>query len=308
MTSFHSRRRFIKQSSLLAASTLGTSRVFGEESSKEETSFPIIDLHQHTRYSGRSDSQLRTHQQAMGISRTVLLPAGKYYGLAASCGGNETVYRMAELYPDDFVFFANEVPDLPMAHETIEKYLKLGAVGIGEQKFELECDSKPLERVASLAADYEVPVLIHFQHRAYNTSLERFHTVLEKFPKTNFIGHAQTWWGNIDKKHRQSVMYPTGPVTPGGITDRLLTDYPNMYGDMSAGSGLNALRRDEAHTREFLKRHQDKLIFGSDCNDRLGRGPGCQGTQTIRTVHRLAGDDAIRSKLFYQNAQRLMRL
>jgi hypothetical protein len=32
-------------------------------------------------------------------------------------------------------------------------------------------------------------------------------------------------------------MYPKTPVTPGGITDRLLSDYPNMFGDMSAGSG-----------------------------------------------------------------------
>ena len=30
-----------------------------------------------------------------------------------------------------------------------------------------------------------------------------------------------------------------------GLTDRYLTDYPNMYGDLSATSGLNALTRDE---------------------------------------------------------------
>ncbi len=270
--------------------------------------FPIIDLHQHTNYSGRSDLQLRTHQKAMGIQRSVLLPAGKYYGLAATCGANETVYRMAQLYPDEFVFFANEVPDLPMARETIEKYLKLGAVGIGEQKFELECDSRPLEMVAELAADYQVPVLIHFQHNAYNTSLERFHKVLEKFPKTNFIGHAQTWWGNIDLKHDQKVMYPTGPVTPGGITDRLLSDYPNMFGDLSAGSGLNSLRRDEDHTRGFLDRHQDKLMYGSDCNDSLGRGPGCQGAQTIKTISELSLNDDIRAKIFYRNAARLLKI
>ncbi len=32
-------------------------------------------------------------------------------------------------------------------------------------------------------------------------------------------------------------MYPKGPVTPGGLTDRYLSDYPNLYGDLSAGSG-----------------------------------------------------------------------
>ena len=44
----------------------------------------------------------------------------------------------------------------------------------------------------------------------------------------NFIGHAQTWWGNIDKNHNPTEMYPKTPVTPGGITDRLLSDHP-MY-------------------------------------------------------------------------------
>ncbi len=308
MNKLISKRFFIKTTGCALAASLCEPSSSMAQSDKLAADFPIIDLHQHTNYSGRSDLQLRTHQKAMGIHRSVLLPAGKYYGLAATCGGNETVYRMVQLYPNDFVFFANEVPDLPMARETIEKYLKLGAVGIGEQKFELECDSRPLEMVAELAADYQVPVLIHFQHNAYNTSLERFHNVLEKFPDTNFIGHAQTWWGNIDLKHDQKVMYPTGPVTPGGITDRLLSDYPNMFGDLSAGSGLNSLKRDEDHTRGFLDRHQDKLLYGSDCNDSLGRGPGCQGSQTIKTVKELSATKEIRSKIFYRNASRLLKV
>ena len=44
-----------------------------------------------------------------------------------------------------------------------------------------------------------------------------------------------------------------------------------MYGDLSAGSGLNALTRDEDFTRDFLTRHQDKLLYGSDCSDHRGR-------------------------------------
>ena len=269
---------------------------------------PIVDLHQHTLYSGRNDQQLMQHQEAMGVDLTVLLPAGKYYGLAARCGSNETVHRLASLYPDRFVFFANEVPDLALAGETIERYLKLGACGIGEQKFELNCDARAIERIASMAADYQVPILMHFQHRAYNTSLERFHKVLEKYPRTHFIGHAQTWWGHIDRHHQPEVMYPTSPVTPGGLTDRLLSDYPNMHGDLSAGSGLNALQRDEDHAREFLLRHQDKLIFGSDCNDTFGKGPGCQGGHTLRTLRGLVEEDHVLKKLLCENARRLLKL
>ena len=104
------------------------------------------------------------------------------------------------------------------------------------------------------------------------------------------------------------MLYPKGPVTPGGLTDRYLRDYPNMYGDLSAGSGLNALTRDEDFTRDFLKRHQDKLLYGSDCNDVDGGGAKCQGAQTIAALRRLAASKSIERKLLHGNAKKLFRL
>ncbi|MGE3779718.1 MAG: hypothetical protein AB7F89_21195, partial [Pirellulaceae bacterium] len=106
---------------------------------------PIIDIHQHTNYHGRSAEELLAHQRTMGITHTILLPAGsmidsrathggKSNGLAARAGGNETVIAIAKAHPKEFLFGANEVTDLPAAREEIEKYLKLGAVVIGEQK------------------------------------------------------------------------------------------------------------------------------------------------------------------------------
>jgi predicted TIM-barrel fold metal-dependent hydrolase len=255
----------------------------------------------------------------MGITRTILLPAGslvdspsthqgKSNGLAAQAGGNETVLAIAREHPQEFLFGANEVTDLPTARQEIEKYLKLGAVIIAEQKFHVECDSERSQLLYALAAEYRVPILLHFQHETYNLGFERFHHMLAKFPQTNFIGHAQTWWGHIDKNHNPTQLYPPGKVTPGGLTDRYLSDYPNMFADLSAGSGLNALTRDEEHTRAFLLRHQDKLLYGSDCADRFGRGKECQGAQTIATIRRLAAEKSIERKLLYENAKKLFRL
>jgi predicted TIM-barrel fold metal-dependent hydrolase len=280
---------------------------------------PIIDIHQHTNYSGRTNDQFIAHQRAMGITKTVLLPAGteverpsthmgKSNGLAAQCGGNQSVVDLSRQYPKELLFGANEVTDLPTARQEIEKYLKLGGVIIGEQKFSLNCDSESIEMVASLAQEYQVPVLMHFQHEMYNLGIERFHTILKKYPKVNFIGHAQTWWGNIDKELEQKVLYPVTKVTPGGITDRLLSDYPNMYGDLSAGSGLNSMLRDEDHARGFLDRHQDRLVFGSDCNDTIGRGPGCQGAQILAAIRRLAPNAKAIRRILYENAARLLKL
>ncbi|MGI8989411.1 MAG: amidohydrolase family protein [Bryobacteraceae bacterium] len=269
---------------------------------------PIVDLHQHTNYAGRANDRLVAHQRAMGITTTVLLPAGSRFGLAAGAGGNDTVVAIAKQYPKEFVFFANELPDIPETKRVIEKFLKAGAIGIGEQKFHVDCDSKYMQLVAGIAKDYGVPVLMHFQHETYNLHFERFYKMLDMYPTVNFIGHAQTFWGNIDKNHRQAVMYPKGPVTPGGITDRLLSDYANMYGDLSAGSGLNALRRDEDHAREFLQRHQDKFLYGSDCDDKDGAGETCSGSQQLATVRMLAPDAGALRKMLHDNASRVLNL
>ena len=268
----------------------------------------ILDIHQHTNYSGRTDEQLLAHQRRMGIAKTVLLPAGRKFGLAAGAGGNDTVLRIAREHPGEYYFFANELPDIPETRAEVEKYLKLGAIGIGEQKFNVDCDSKAMQLIFDIAQEHGVPVLMHFQHGTYNLGIERFHKMLDKYPKVNFIGHAQTWWGNIDKNHDQTVMYPKTPLAPGGISDRLLGDYSNMYGDLSAGSGLNALLRDEEHARAFLTRHQDKLLYGSDCSDPVGEGEKCSGSQQIAAVRRLApGPEALR-KIFYGNAARVLRI
>jgi len=269
---------------------------------------PVLDIHQHTNYSGRTDDELIAHQRAMGIAKTILLPAGSKYGLAAGCGGNDTVVALAKAYPEKFLFFANELPDIPQTKSVLEKFLKAGAIGIGEQKFHVECDSKAMQLVADIARHHGVPVLMHFQHKTYNLGFERFYKMLDRYPTVNFIGHAQTWWGNIDKNHDQSVMYPKGPVVPDGITDQLLSNYSNVYGDLSAGSGLNALLRDEDYARVFLKRHQDKLLYGSDCNDRIGTGKPCSGSQQLVTIRRLAPDPEAVQKMLYGNAVRLLKL
>lgn len=311
-----SRRGFLGSTGLLLAGGALGLHPTGSGTDEE----PIIDIHQHTDYMGRTNEQLIAHQKKLGATLTILLPAGTpafgfsthlgtTNGLQAQCSGNEACYALAKKLPNSFRFGANEVPDLPDAVEEIEKYLKLGAPIIGESKFGLECDDPSMQAIYHLAGQYRVPVLMHWQYTMFNFDFHRFHTMLEKYSDVNFIGHAQTWWANIDKNQTdQSILYPKTKVTAGGITDDLLTRYPNMYGDMSAGSGLNALLRDEDHARGFMERHQDKLLYGSDCLDADGHGPNCQGAQTIAAIRRLAPTKAIERKLLYGNAKKLFRL
>lgn len=269
---------------------------------------PIIDIHQHTNYGGRTDEQLLRHQKVLGVTQTVLLPAGRFYGLDAQCGGNDTVEQFSHKHRSQFVHFANEVADIDESVKVVRQFLKRGAIGIGEQKFRVGANSKFIERLAALAEEFQVPMLMHFQYGVYNIDIEKFHKTLEKFPRVNFIGHAQTWWGNVDAKHDQKALYPTGKVTAGGITDRLLADYPNIYADHSAGSGLNFLVRDPEFAAGFLERHQSKLLFGSDCDDALGVGPGCQGAQILANIRKLAPNKSVERKILYENARKLLKL
>jgi len=313
----HSRRQFLASSVSVGFAVLAPAVRGAEEQPVE----PIIDIHQHTNYRERTNAQLLAHQRAMGVTHTILLPSGrsvqrpstadgKHNGLGGvGAGGNETALALARELPKEFSFGANDVTDLPDARQEIARYLDLGAIVIGEQKFGVELDSPACQVLYALAAEHRVPILLHVQHGTYNLGFERLPKMLEKFPQTTFIGHAQTWWANIDKNHAdQTVLYPKGKVTPGGMTDRYLSDYPNMFADMSAGSGLNALTRDEDHARGFLDRHQNKILYGSDCDDRVGSGPACQGSQTIAAIRRLAPSKAIERKILFGNSLKLFRL
>ena len=189
-----SRRNFLVSASAVTAASMFSLEVLAQE--------PIIDIHQHTHYAGRTDEALIAHQKTMGISKTVLLPAGSQLGLEADIFGNDSALALVKKYPKQYYFFANELPDIAETKQVIEKYLKLGAIGIGEQKYFVDSDSRSIELLAEIAREFRVPVLLHFQHGKYNMNFARFHKILAKFPTVNFIGHAQTFWNNIDSQIR----------------------------------------------------------------------------------------------------------
>jgi len=163
----------------------------------------------------------------------------------------------------------------------LTRAVKDGALGLGEIKNQVECDGPEMKRMYALAADLNVPIQIHFGdvpqasgNAVFNGGFKRFDTMLKAFPRTKFIAHADTFWANVSSDYAYDTAYPSGPIKPGGISDKWLSDYPHLWADMSANSCNNFLNRDPGFTAGFLARHQDKLMFGCDCSCSDGRGGG----------------------------------
>jgi predicted TIM-barrel fold metal-dependent hydrolase len=95
--------------------------------------------------------------------------------------------------------------------------------------------------------------------------LKRLEKELAKFKNLVFLGHSQAFWAeigtNVDEISRCG--YPTGKVVPGRVVE-LFRKYENLYGDLSAGSGFNALSRDPEFGYDFIEEFQDRLLFGTD--------------------------------------------
>lgn len=95
--------------------------------------------------------------------------------------------------------------------------------------------------------------------------LPELEVCLQRFPKLRFFGHSQSFWCEIGTYSTwdERTGYPRGPVTEGRIAE-LMRKYPNLYGDLSAGSGNNALARDLDYAGRFLTEFQDRIMYGID--------------------------------------------
>ena len=202
-------------------------------------------------------------------------------------------------------------------------------IGFGELKFHVEAAGPELRRMYALAAELKVPILVHFQEvphtpteGVFATGFKNFEAILKAYPKTRFIGHADAFWANVSAGYANDVDYPKGPVKKGGVTDKLLGDYANLFGDLAANAGNNALSRDPEFTAGFLKRHEDKLIYGSVCSCADGKGTGisqqgnpgasrlagkCVARETLGLLKKTVSPAAFR-KLVWGNAHRTYQL
>jgi predicted TIM-barrel fold metal-dependent hydrolase len=205
--------------------------------------------------------------------------------------------------------------------DQMRKGVAAGALGLGELHPPYAVDSPEMRGIYELSAELNVPVTIHFEEDTsgkFCWPLKGLPAMIKAYPKTTFIGHANAFWANVSADVPDGVPYPTGKVKPGGLTDQMLSDFPNLHADLSANSGRNMLGRDPDFAAAFLARHRDKLMFGSDCPCRDGHGAGqvsqepliknkCVARETLTALKQLTPPDLFR-QIVWENSHRLLKI
>ena len=155
----------------------------------------------------------------------------------------------------------------------LERFVAMGCVGIGEVTANLPADDPRVVNLFRQCGEWQLPVLIHstgpgegYYGLIDPVGLPNLERLLQQVPDTTIIGHGPGFWAEIDGEITDGNKsgYPEGPIGGEGALQRLMRTYPNLYADISAHSGHNALTRDPRRGVAFLKEFGDRILFGTD--------------------------------------------
>jgi len=245
----------------------------------------MIDIHTHlgkwgfAREPVMDEAELLRRMDELGIERAVILPLGMTPECFMLPFDTDDVLDVHRCHPDRVIPFCNLDPrsgNSPDADFSwiFEEFKAAGCKGLGELTANLYFDDPLCMNLYRQCGQVGFPLIFHLAVRvayglygvADEMGLPRLEKVLRQCPDTVFIGHAMAFWAevasNVDEETRGG--YPKGPVAGPGRAAALLKQYANLFGDLSAGSGFNAISRDPEFGYRFLEEWQDKLLFGTD--------------------------------------------
>lgn len=310
-------RRDFSTTALSAGLALLAPRLFAGEEKPRPKAGRYIDVHTHIGTTWNGDEELTPEMllkwmDEHDIEKSVLLPLTSPES-SSFLLLTEPALQAAKKHPDRFVAFCSIDPRTSVRGgvkgfiSIIQAWVDQGAKGFGEHKVGLPFDDPLMMQVYEACQEIGIPLLFHCdtQRGKDEPGLPRLERALATFPKLNFIGHGPGWWasisGDVDETSDLGA-YPKTKVVPGGAIDRLMEKHPNLYGDLSAGSGANAISRDPEFGRKFMIRRQDRLMFGTDYLK-----PG-QHVPQFDVFESLNLPQDVQAKIFRGNAERVIKL
>ncbi len=240
-----------------------------------------IDIHLHLAHENgkRENRTISTYQEMIpyfekcNIVKGIVVTGGN---MLPSLPQNEECMAIYQADPKHYAWMCNPEPiDPETIYEKLRSYKAQGAVGVGELTCNIPITDPALCAMFDAAGKLELPITLHMSPAvgcSYGVvdepGLPLLEQCLKKFPDTVFVGHSACFWceisGDAPTDNRGRNGYPTGPVIPGGRIAQLLEQYPNLYCDLSATSGGQAITRDEAYGLAFLERFADRMLFATD--------------------------------------------
>lgn len=270
-----SRRQFHRLALGTATSTLCASRLSRAE---KLPSGEYVDVHTHLGQTWNTTEPLTAeallrwmdaHRVAQAVVLPLVSPESSSYLLTS-----DFVLRETRPFRDRLIPFCAIDPrtsysgGLKGLVAMLQKYIEEGAKGFGEHKPGVKIDDPKNMLLYAACAELKLPLLFHLDNQRNTDApgLPGLTKALAENPGCNFIGHGPGWWASISGGTTQADLggYPKGKVAPGGAMDALMEKFPNIFADLSAGSGAGAISRDLEFGREFLIRRQDRILFGTD--------------------------------------------
>lgn len=254
----------------------------------------IIDVHNHPDWHGYNLEKFLKNMDQYHIDKTWLLswetPTDEYdpnsIKAIPEVGPRGPIpfarcLSYAERAPERFILGFAPDPRRPEAIDMLKAAVAIYGVRVcGELKLRMMLDNPDAIRMYRYCGEQGLPVTVHIDYEFdtgknyprpnywYGGGIEAFERAIAACPETIFLGHAPGFWAHIsgDDKYDKEP-YPKGKVEPGGKIIEMLRKYPNLYCDMSAGSGCNALSRDPEFGKKFLLEFQDRILYARDYFD-----------------------------------------
>lgn len=308
------RRRFLRRAAATAAGCSAISALPARAAARTAIASRYVDVHTHLGQTWNSSEPLTAEgllrwMDASDIAQAVVLPL---VNPEASSFPLTTDFVLSQTAPyrDRLIPFCSVDPRTSYTGggkgllDMLRRYAEAGAKGFGEHKPGLPIDDPRNMALYAACAELRLPVLFHLdeQRNTDQPGLPGLDRVLAAHPSGAFIGHGPGFWASISGgvMAKDLAGYPMGKTAPGGALDALFDKHPNLYADLSAGSGANAIQRDLEFGREFLIRRADRVMFGSDF-----LSPGQQVPQ-LELFATLELPDEVRAKIFRDNARQLL--